>query len=462
MCGDVRWCASGFFGCKHFSKANELLIKAGHESIRWALADVEPRYNVGALSVEEAALGVDDVDSADDDEVGDSGTQVEVPPGASEARNLFEGLVFVVCGLIAEMRDLHAKIRQQGGEVAHIVSAQITHMVTTQAEVDAASYKVARAMAYDRVHVVSADFIHDSIRAGERLAEAAYTLAQASPQSTGTVAEGYTSSLARSELSHRTRELPAFGVAEQEQNGPGLVAAAQVLDWPSANPSRPLIRAKRKAGVVSRLSTPAFQFAAPPSQLSLSAPAQQASTGVQLAAFGAASASPLVTPAPVPVDSTDAVLPKPAKKDNWRPHWGLVKIYKADDPHAPHFPKDYDIVRRDVLNVHVILVILFRVVGLTVSSWYRVQVTELNENRNKFYSMELHEGKERGKSYFRIYTHYGRTDLLDADSQSGLDSTGGVAEESSDLFVERKECRYLHSLQQANVRCHTIGSPLCQ
>jgi hypothetical protein len=458
----VRWCASGFFGCKHFSKTNELLIKAGHEAIRWALADVEPGYNVGSLSAEEAALGVDDVDSADDDEVGDSGTQVEVPPGASEARNLFEGLVFVVCGLIAEMRDLHAKIRQQGGEVAHIVSAQITHMVTTQAEVDAASYKVARAMAYDRVHVVSADFIHDSIRAGERLAEAAYTLAQASPQSTGTVAEGYTSSLARSELSHRTKELPAFGVAEQEQNGPGPVAAAQVLDWPSANPSRPIIRAKRKAVVVSRLSTPAFQFAAPPSQLSLSAPAQQASTGVQLAAFGAASASPLVTPAPVPVDSTDDVLPKPAKKDNWRPHWGLVKIYKADDPHAPHFPKDYDIVRRDILNVHVILVILFRVVGLTVSSWCRVQVTELNENRNKFYSMELHEGKERGKSYFRIYTHYGRTDLLDAESQSGLDSTGGVAEESSDLFVERKECRYLHSLQQANVRCHTIGSPLCQ
>jgi hypothetical protein len=44
--------------------------------------------------------------------------------------------------------------------------------------------------------------------------------------------------------------------------------------------------------------------------------------------------------------------PKPkAKKDNWRPHWGLAKIYKADDPKAPYFPKDYDIVRRDVLNV---------------------------------------------------------------------------------------------------------------
>ncbi len=89
-------------------------------------------------------------------------------------------------------------------------------------------------------------------------------------------------------------------------------------------------------------------------------------------------------------------------------------------------------------------------------------MTELSENRNKFYSMELHEGKEKGKSYFRIYTHYGRTDLLDADPQSDLGSTGGVSEESSDLFVERKECRYLHSLQQANVRCHTIDSPLYQ
>jgi hypothetical protein len=341
---------SGFFGCKHFSKTNELLRKAGHEPIRWALADVEPRFDVGSLSAEEAALGVD-VDSADD-EVGDSSTQVEVLPGASDTKNLFEGLVFVVCGLIAEMRDLHAKIRQQGGEVAHIVSAQITHMVTTQAEVDAASYKVARAMTYDRVHVVSADFIHDSIRAGERLAEAAYTLTQARFQSTGSVVEGNTSSLARSELAHRTRVQP--GVVGHEQNGPGPVVAAPVLDWPSANPSRPIIRAKR---VVSRLSTPAFEFA-PPSQLSLSAPTQQA-TAVPLMAFGAAPASPLVTPAPAPVDSTDAGLPKPPKKDNWRPHWGLVKIYKADDPHAPHFPKDYDIVRRDVLNVHAIPVFLF-------------------------------------------------------------------------------------------------------
>jgi mannose/fructose/N-acetylgalactosamine-specific phosphotransferase system component IID len=33
-------------------------------------------------------------------------------------------LVFVVCGLISEMRDIHTKIRQHGGEVSHIVSAQ--------------------------------------------------------------------------------------------------------------------------------------------------------------------------------------------------------------------------------------------------------------------------------------------------------------------------------------------------
>jgi hypothetical protein len=80
-------------------------------------------------------------------------------------------------------------------------------------------------------------------------------------------------------------------------------------------------------------------------------------------------------------------------------------------------------------------------------------VTELSENRNKFYSMELHEGNEKGKSYYRIYTHYGRTDLLDdSDSTPNAPEHPAVSDESPDLFVERKECRYLHSLQQASVR----------
>lgn len=29
--------ASGFFGCKHFSKTNEILIQEGHEPIDWSL-----------------------------------------------------------------------------------------------------------------------------------------------------------------------------------------------------------------------------------------------------------------------------------------------------------------------------------------------------------------------------------------------------------------------------------------
>ena len=59
--------------------------------------------------------------------------------------------------------------------------------------------------------------------------------------------------------------------------------------------------------------------------------------------------------------------------------------------------------------------------------------------------MELHEAKEGGKSYYRIYTHYGRTDDIGGGS-------GGGEQTYADAQFEFRQCRYLNSLQQANVR----------
>lgn len=83
-----------------------------------------------------------------------------------------------------------------------------------------------------------------------------------------------------------------------------------------------------------------------------------------------------------------------------------VKAWKFGDSAAPSFPKDFEIVKKVVL-----------------------QVTDLTNNNNKYYALELHKGK--GNKY-RLYTHYGRTDDLEANPDAG-----------------QKECRYFDSLPEA-------------
>lgn len=82
-----------------------------------------------------------------------------------------------------------------------------------------------------------------------------------------------------------------------------------------------------------------------------------------------------------------------------------VKAWKLSDPNAPDFPGDFDIVKRAVL-----------------------QVTDLKNNNNKYYGLELHQAGGR----FRVFTHYGRTDDLERDPDAGA-----------------KECRFFESLPEA-------------
>jgi poly [ADP-ribose] polymerase len=86
-----------------------------------------------------------------------------------------------------------------------------------------------------------------------------------------------------------------------------------------------------------------------------------------------------------------------------------IKVWKYGDKKAPPFPKDYDIVKRAVL-----------------------QVTDIKDNHNKYYALELHQGKHKGKKTFRVFTHYGRTDDLDTNPDAG-----------------RKECRFFGDLADA-------------
>jgi len=84
---------------------------------------------------------------------------------------------------------------------------------------------------------------------------------------------------------------------------------------------------------------------------------------------------------------------------------GDVTVYRVSDPAQPKFPEDFQVVKKAVL-----------------------QVTDIKNNNNKYYAIELHEGK--GK--YRVFTHYGRTDDLDSNPNAGA-----------------RENRYVSSLAEA-------------
>ena len=59
-----------------------------------------------------------------------------------------------------------------------------------------------------------------------------------------------------------------------------------------------------------------------------------------------------------------------------------VKVWKEGDAGEPSFPADFTVNKKAVL-----------------------QVTDITNNNNKYYAIELHTGKNK----FRVYTHYGTT-----------------------------------------------------
>lgn len=82
-----------------------------------------------------------------------------------------------------------------------------------------------------------------------------------------------------------------------------------------------------------------------------------------------------------------------------------VKAWKDGESGMPSFPSDFEIVKKAVL-----------------------QVTDIGNNNNKYYALELHKSGKK----FRVFTHYGRTDDLEKNPNSGA-----------------KECRFADSLEEA-------------
>ena len=73
-----------------------------------------------------------------------------------------------------------------------------------------------------------------------------------------------------------------------------------------------------------------------------------------------------------------------------------VKAWKEGDPGQPKFPADFEVVKKAVL-----------------------QVTRIESNNNKYYAVEIHVAKS-GEYKYRVYTHYGRTDDLEANPNAGM------------------------------------------
>jgi hypothetical protein len=72
------------------------------------------------------------------------------------------------------------------------------------------------------------------------------------------------------------------------------------------------------------------------------------------------------------------------------------KVPAHPESSAPKFPANYEILKRIVL-----------------------QVTDLKNNNNKYYSLELHEGDDGGAKKYRLYSHYGRSDDLEKNPKAG-------------------------------------------
>lgn len=88
------------------------------------------------------------------------------------------------------------------------------------------------------------------------------------------------------------------------------------------------------------------------------------------------------------------------------------KVWKLTDPKAPSFPEEYEVLKLTTL-----------------------QKTDIKNNNNKYYSLELH----KAGSSFRVFTHYGRTDDLQTNPNAGT-----------------KECRFFENQYSAEAEYNRL------
>lgn len=111
------------------------------------------------------------------------------------------------------------------------------------------------------------------------------------------------------------------------------------------------------------------------------------------------------------------------------------QIWRENTSGEPKFPKDFDVIKKAVL-----------------------QVTDIKTNRNKYYAIELHESKNK----YRVYTHYGRTDDLESNPEAGVresrycDSLNEAEKIYNKIFSEKTSTK--KGYKEINLASSKIGS----
>jgi len=117
----------------------------------------------------------------------------------------------------------------------------------------------------------------------------------------------------------------------------------------------------------------------------------------------------------------------------------MAKAWKATESGEPTYPDNYAIEKKCVL-----------------------QVTDIVSNHNKYYGIEMHSTKGKCKFPYRIFTHYGRTDDLERNPNTGAKesryfSTQGEAEaEYNSIYKSKTSNR--KGYQEVSLASSKIGS----
>lgn len=114
-----------------------------------------------------------------------------------------------------------------------------------------------------------------------------------------------------------------------------------------------------------------------------------------------------------------------------------IKAWRDGAAGAPSYPSDFEVQKKAVL-----------------------QKTDLRENNNKYYAIELHKA---GAHDYRVYTHYGRTDDLESNPMAGTRESRffpgdpGAAMASYDTIFKQKTSKS-KGYQEVNLASSNIGS----